>query len=215
MNIRQRRNKIYMLFRRKQNRSAELFGNTELLGFIFNYAGQVVDYLKDNFGDNVLNNLGLTEAQTKKAAEIIAGIYQLNSPGYKRGTADAKAVRDLAAKNLNWNSEALQKSLLKLILFLDDIKANNEPLLNDWLAGKVGIMSHILDFTTGAKNLATNITEGAKDTIKETGQVLTRSASAALDIANENLPFYLKPKIIIPGAAALILLMYLPKKKNT
>jgi len=215
MKMSERRNKIYLLFRRKQNKAAELFGNTELLGFIFNYAGQIIDYLEDNYGENVLANIGLTEAQAKKAAEIIAGIYQLNTPGYKRGTTDAKAVRDLAAKNLNWTSEALNKSLLKLILFLDDIKANNEPLLNDWLAGKVGIMSHILDFTTGAKNIATNITEGAKDTIKEAGQVVAKGTASALEIANENLPFYLKPKILIPGAAALILLMYLPKKKNT
>jgi hypothetical protein len=209
------RNTLYKLLKRRQNSAVDLFSNTELLGYIFSYASQVIDYLKENFGKNILTNLGLNEDQTKKAAEILATIYQSNQSGLKRGQADALAVRDLAARNLAWTDTTKKAGLLKLILFMNDINASNEPLLNDWLAGKVGLMSYVLDFGTGAKKIASNITEGTKDTFKEAGQAIAKGAGSALEIANENLPFYLKPKILIPGAIALLALMYLPKKKNT
>jgi hypothetical protein len=180
------------------------------LGFALTYAQLAWEYLTDTYGANVAANVGLTKDQIKKAVEVVAAIYQKNWQGF--GRKDHQAVRDYAAGVLEW-PETLKPALGKLLFLLEDI-GPKQTILNDWFAGKIGPMSFINNWTANTASTAKEFAEAAKDTAKETIETIAKGAGSALKTLEENLPWFLKLKLIIPAGLLILGYLYLPKPKK-
>lgn len=176
------------------------------LGLIDSYEEDILEALEEIFGANILANIGLSEKDTLTA--IGKAAYYYRTGAFTRSRAAAPALRDAIARDMKISTAAGKSSILKILFFLEDI-GPDRPVLNTYLSTRpITTDTRIEAVKAGAGKIASNITEGARDTIKESLQVVTRAAGEGLKVADENLPWYMKPRTLLIGGAIAAFVVY-------
>lgn len=176
------------------------------LGLIDSYEEDILDALGEIFGANVLANIGLSEKDALTA--IGKAAYYYRTGAFTRSRAAAPSLRDAIARDMKITTQAGKSSILKLLFFMEDI-GPDRPVLNTYLSTKpVTTSTRMEAVKAGAGKIASNIAEGARDTVKESFQVVTKAAGEGLKVADENLPWYMKPRTLLIGGAVAALVVY-------
>jgi hypothetical protein len=183
------------------------------------YEEDVLDALRDLYGKNVVQNIGLPEKTILEAIGKAAYNYRMGY--YTRAVAAEKSLRDVIAKGMKLETDAQKFSVLKLLKLMEGINYNNYPVLATYLSTqKVTASTKIDAAKVAATNAAASLKEGIKDTIKESIAAGANLLKEGANAANEVLPWYLNLKVIVPVGLlafatiyALPLLSAIPKPK--
>lgn len=182
------------------------------------YEEDILDALESTFQDPQKQS-GLTK---KEFLEVIWKAARYYQKGYSRDKAKAKALRDQIAKEMKISDAARKSGILRALLFLEAITADKYPVLAAYLTkGQVTISDRAAAVKTTAKEAGSaavdHLKTVARETISDTGRLIT----GAVDSANSVLPWYLKPKILLPVGLAAVALFYggpllrmIPKPRN-
>ena len=181
------------------------------------YEEDILEALEREFQQPLIQS-GLTKKQFLEVIWKAARYYQ---KGYSRSSEKSKIIplRDQIAKEMKLSSTAQKSGVLRALLFLDAIKAEKYPVLFAYLTkGTVTIQDRTAAVKTAAKDTASAAADHLKQVAKETVHDAAGLVTSAVNVANTALPWYLRPKVILPVglvAAALFygapLLRMLPK----
>ncbi len=178
-----------------------------LLGILGSYEADVLDALEELFGANVLANIGLPRETVLEAIGKAAYNYRMGY--FTRNPAAELSLRDVIANGMGLKTAAQRSSVLKLLKFMEDIKASNYPVLNTYLSPqKITASTYIDAAKQSVSKTASSIAEGAADTLKESLALAAKGVSSASDELAKNLPWYLNPKLLLPAGLAGLLLFY-------
>jgi hypothetical protein len=183
------------------------------------YESDTLDALKEIYGSNVLINIGLPAKQVEQIIGKAAYYYRTKAIGRKRESIPTLA--EWIARDMKFQKGTpAYSSVTKVLFFLEGI-GPDRPVLNTYLSPReITIATRAESLKVAAESVGKKLAEGAQDTLIESLDVVTKGIGKAAGAANENLPWYLKPKVLLPvaGIAALIiyggpLLSMLPKPK--
>lgn len=169
--------------------------------------------------DRPLVQTGLSRSEMLNVIWKSAAYYR---KGYPRTKDRAKGLRDQIAKEMKVSDAKKRTGILAALLFMESITRERFPVLAAYLeTGNVSVGDRAQAIKTAASNAATATAEHLKTVARETISDATGLVKSAAAAANDNLPWYLRPKLLIPvglAAAALFyggpLLRLLPKRRE-
>lgn len=135
-----------------------------------------------------------------------AAFYYRN--GYSRARDKAKALRDAISKDMK--ATAAEKiGVLRLLLFLEEIKKPEFPLLATYLSPeKISVSTVATAAKESVKQTAAKVADRVKDAAAETVKDAAGLVKSTVETVSSALPWYLSPKLLVPVAAGVLLLIY-------
>lgn len=135
-----------------------------------------------------------------------AAFYYRN--GYSRSRDKAKALRDAISKDMK--ATAAEKiGVLRLLLFLEEIKKPEFPLLATYLSPeKISVSTVATAAKESVKQTAAKVADRVKDAAAETLKDTAGLVKSSIETVSSALPWYLSPKLLVPVAAGVLLLIY-------
>lgn len=156
--------------------------------------------------DRPLLQTGLTRSEALNVIWKAAAYYR---KGYPRTKDRAKGLRDQIAKEMKISDAKKKTGILSMLLFLESITRDKYPVLAAYLeTGSVTAGDRAQAIKTAASNAASATVEHLKTVATETISDATGLVKNAATAANDALPWYLKPKLLIPVGLAAVALFY-------
>ena len=150
-------------------------------------------------------SLDMTKARALVAIGKAAFYYR---NGYSRAREKAKGLREAISKDMK-ATEKERLGILRLLVFMEEIKKPEFPLLATYLSPeKVGISAMTEAATASVKQTAAKVAERVKDAAQETIKDAAGLVKSSIETVSSALPWYLSPKLLIPMAAGVLLLIY-------
>ena len=158
---------------------------------------------------NLEANLGMTQAQAITA--IGKARYYWTKGTYRRARAAYPSLSAAIAKDMG--KPELSGPVKKLLFFLEEIKAPTYPELEKYLTS--ADYSAIDTITSKARRAGDAVSSAAGETkertkqaARETFEDVTSAIKTGAGELDKALPWYLKPKVLLPAAAVAALLVY-------
>lgn len=150
-------------------------------------------------------SLDMTKARALVAIGKAAFYYR---NGYSRARDKAKGLREAISKDMK-ATEKERLGILRLLVFMEEIKKPEFPLLATYLSPeKVGISAMTEAATATVKQTAAKVAARVKDAAQETVKDAAGLVKSSIETVSSALPWYLSPKLLIPMAAGVLLLIY-------
>ena len=150
-------------------------------------------------------SLGMTKPRALVAIGKAAFYYR---NGYSRSRDKAKSLRDAISKDMK-ATDAEKLGVLRLLVFMEEIKKPEFPLLATYLSPeKIGVSAFTEAATATVKETAAKVADRVKDAARETVRDAAGLVKSSIETVSSALPWYFSPKLLIPMAAGVLLLIY-------
>lgn len=174
--------------------------------FLGSYEDDILEAIADE-NYNPLQQIGITE---DSALNIISKAVKLYQQGQSRERSNIPYLRDIILKELGTNDPAIRSQVVKILLFLESVTAFKYPVLAAYMSPKgVSFEDRWEAVKTSSKNVSDAVQDKVQHVATETARDAGKLVSQGVNAIDENLPWYLKTKVIIPVAIGGIALVYL------